>query len=116
MLSSTFLTAAMIAGCASAPLVPTGATRIATEVMPGTTVTVPTGTREVYFVQRGPITQTVGSMKIGATTQPADVLVLMLLGSSKRAVDVYVTSEASTDFSGKQPSHNQPLERTGRER
>jgi hypothetical protein len=82
-----------LGGCASGPYVPSGATRVATGVLPGSVVTVPAGTKEVYYVQRGPISQTVGSMKVGPTTQPADVLVLMLLGSSERPVDVYVTSE-----------------------
>lgn len=113
---ATFFAAAIMAGCASAPSIPPGATRIATGVMPGATVTVPTGTREVYFVQRGPRSQTVGSMKLGATTQPAHVPVLMFLGSSKRAVDVYVTSEAGAGLPATVPSHNAPLERTGHTR
>jgi hypothetical protein len=60
--------------------------------MPGSVVSVPAGTDEVYFVQRGPITQTVMRVQINPTTQPTAVPVLFL-GSQKRPVDVYVTKK-----------------------
>lgn len=72
---------------------PDGATHVASGVTPGGVVNVPVGTDEVYFVQRGPITRSVVRFKVGPTTQPTDVPVLMLLGSDKRPVDVYITKK-----------------------
>ena len=87
------LAAAVLPGCAAAPVVPRNATLIASKVMPGKSVVVPAGTKHLYYVQRGPISETVHRYDIEPATQPSEMPVFLLMGSEKKPVDVYVVSQ-----------------------
>jgi hypothetical protein len=83
-----------LAGCASPPAVPATATLVAQNARPDDAVTVPAGTRFVYFVQRGPISMNVTRWPIEATTRPTEVPVSALfLGSGSKPIDVYAGDE-----------------------